>query len=84
VTPETLRLRAVGGLGLVLATLGVLVVRLAWLQLADAPAMTRAARGQHYSREEVVQAERGRILTGTARSWLRPRRSRPSPWTRRW
>jgi cell division protein FtsI/penicillin-binding protein 2 len=62
VTPETLRLRAVGGLGLVLATLGVLVVRLAWLQLADAPAMTRAARGQHYSREEVVQAERGRIL----------------------
>ncbi|MCE9636949.1 MAG: penicillin-binding protein 2 [Planctomycetes bacterium] len=61
-TPEKLRLRAVGGLGLVLAALGILVVRLAWLQLADCPDMRDAARGQHFGRTEVVQAERGRIL----------------------
>lgn len=61
-TPERLRLRAVAGLGLVLAALSVLLVRLAWLQLVDCPQMRRAAHAQHYTRIEVVTAQRGRIL----------------------
>ena len=61
-TPERLRLRAVAALGLVLCAFALLAVRLAWLQLAAAPAMARAAQGQHFGRREPVQAERGRIL----------------------
>lgn len=61
-TPETLRLRAVAGLGLVLAALSILLVRLAWLQIVDCPQMRRAAHAQHYTRIEVVKAQRGRIL----------------------
>lgn len=61
-TPERLRLRAVWGLGLVLCTLGLLVVRLAWLQLVECAQARRTAEQQHFTRVEVVRAQRGRIL----------------------
>lgn len=61
-TPERLRLRAVLGLGLVLGAFGLLTARLAWLQIAQGPRMQANAAGQHFSREETVPAQRGRIL----------------------
>jgi cell division protein FtsI (penicillin-binding protein 3) len=66
VTPERLRLRAVWGLGLVLATLALLLVRLAWIQIVGCAEARRSAEQQHFTRVEVVRAQRGRILDRNA------------------
>lgn len=61
-TPERLRLRAALGLGLVLGALGLLSLRLFWLQVVVSGDAQRSARAQHFTRVEVVKAQRGRIL----------------------